>query len=1241
MRPVEGNSAEHVRSGIKNNKGGFMKNIVSLFMVLICVLLINADSMDFTFHFNDFDFSVSRGEFDRIICKGNSSFTFSAGSPDLPVFTKTYILPAGYRADSIVYQYVNEHIFANSIDLMPVQKKVPISKPGDMHFTSQDDNIYKSNASFPLENAFLGHQGLMFGNSLCNVHICPFRYNPVSGDLLVAETVIVNVFISPSKSASTAYMPSDISVPIISNMVDNPHSVNKYLNRTSHKSGSDSVDYYIITDSDFDTVFSRLAQWKTKKGIRAMTVTTDYIYSNYSGYDNAEQIRNFIKDMNSTEGAIYFLLAGQADYENSQEIIPRRNVYYITCGAGYYSDEDTIISDLYYADLDGSWNADGDNVWGESTDSVDLYGDVFVGRAPVRTVLQAQTFVNKIITYEKNPDTAYINTLILPAAILWTSYYGDTLYQNRIADMAYTDWTVEKMYERRSELTHNGFVQAMSQGVMMGHWVGHGNEGGIYTYYADAFLNNTDADTLSNMPAIGIVNSIGCMCGAMDYVSGGDCFAEKLVINDGGGVLASIMNSRFGWGNPPGIGPSEEIDSLFYHHFFIDSIYNLGMLHSYSKNGFVSNVSWTDVWAWCIYELNLFGDPELNIYTDIPARINASHPSVASFGSADMVFTITDSLTGNPINNARVCIMNDSSYAVGITDPSGYLMISTDISSSDSLDITVTAHNYLPYEARILVSAENPHKPSIVSMPECIRINTLSPIISASTIDDENDDIVYRLYWDTDKAFSSPDSISSSQTASGDTVSITITGIENNTVYYYRVRASDPGGSGYWSSYSNIRSFTADTAMGNQNCSFYQCNDYQFALNTMNGARVNNNSITLNADTNVFYDTLFIENFESGSIANGWSVVDVNNDSRTWAIASGEPLDLNGSPPNAGSYFVYYSDDDAGSSNANAEERLLSPVIDISSYDNLELHFSYAFRNYQGEYLYVEVQAYNGSWTVDTVATITSTAYTNMSVSLDNMLPADSIRIVFIYDDNGHWGWAAGVDNVSIRRKHYYSQSCGQFFTKTFTFNELNSIYPRPAWGYMSWLEASIADSVLMRIEYFNNGSWEYVPDSDLPGNSIGFSTSSKEGAVSISSLSPSVYDSLRIEGFLYCDSTDIVNKPAITGIELGNLTDVLSGLQTVRMPIDKIHSQYSLSIKGPMPNTYMPEIQYSIPLDARISIALYDISGRQIAQLYNGMQSAGTHIIRNRNIIKHAGIYFIYLQTEDFIKSERILIVR
>ncbi|GAJ05245.1 unnamed protein product, partial [marine sediment metagenome] len=70
---------------------------------------------------------------------------------------------------------------------------------------------------------------------------------------------------------------------------------------------------------------------------------------------------------------------------------------------------------------------------------MDMYSDVYVGRASVYNVSMAQNFIYKVLTYEKNPPTDYIKRLMLPTAILWTSYEERPM-QDSIARMAPGDW---------------------------------------------------------------------------------------------------------------------------------------------------------------------------------------------------------------------------------------------------------------------------------------------------------------------------------------------------------------------------------------------------------------------------------------------------------------------------------------------------------------------------------------------------------------------------------------------------------------------------------------------------------------------------------------------------------------------------------------------------------------------------------------------------------------------------------
>jgi hypothetical protein len=66
-------------------------------------------------------------------------------------------------------------------------------------------------------------------------------------------------------------------------------------------------------------------------------------------------------------------------------------------------------------------------------------------------------------------------------------------------------------------------------------------------------------------------------------------------------------------------------------------------------------------------------------------------------------------------------------------------------------------------------------------------------------------------------------------------------------------------------------------------------------------------------------------------------------------------------------------------------------------------------------------------------------------------------------------------------------------------------------------------------------------------------------------------------------------------------------------------------------PNPFNPEtkIQYSLPVDATVHLAVYDILGRQVAELVNEVQSAGNYEKTFRGSILSSGVYFYRIDVQ------------
>ena len=91
-----------------------------------------------------------------------------------------------------------------------------------------------------------------------------------------------------------------------------------------------------------------------------------------------------------------------------------------------------------------------------------------------------------------------------------------------------------------------------------------------------------------------------------------------------------------------------------------------------------------------------------------------------------------------------------------------------------------------------------------------------------------------------------------------------------------------------------------------------------------------------------------------------------------------------------------------------------------------------------------------------------------------------------------------------------------------------------------------------------------------------------------------------------------------------------------------------SFTLKQNYPNPFIPttEIQYDLPEDGKLVIAVYNSLGQQVKTLYNGNQLAGSYTMQwdSRNEagqLVASGIYFYRIQSGRFIQTKKMLLLR
>ncbi len=628
--------------------------------------------------------------------------TDEIGSPELPLVSLQLALPAGaivtgvsvLSSESTEIMGVHRPFPAQPPRLLPVPGVELPGKP----FAQPNTSTYQSVEPYPSELVRLTSTVSLGTNTVAGLVVFPVQYLPDRNRLRFFRRITFAIEYVLGDAPRSRQSVTPRATASLSSVLANPagaQSQRRLVGRQVGRLDPEDIEYVIVTSAALEADFQPLAEWKTRKGVPGTVVTTEWIIATYDGDDDAARMRAFIIDAHDTWGTSWVLLGGDSG------VVPVRHAFAMDCEANYQPDDNDIPCDLYFADLDGDWNADGDGVYGEITDAVDLIPDVFVGRASVEHTVEAQAFVSKTLAYERGETTDYQLAMLLAGEILWSDPYTDS---GLGLDMIDRDAIpprydpIEKQYQSQGNESRESVIASLNGG--MGHFLHDGHAWFTVLGCGDGYLDRADASGLTNAAAQPLVYSIGCWPASFDK----DCVAERLVENPFGGAVAFIGNSRYGWGSPgnPGYGYSDRFMAEFYRQLFPGGLNHVGSALAVAKAAFVPLSQAENVYRWHQYEVNLLGDPELSLWTDAPALLSVSHPdSVLAAGAPVNVVVWT---TQGTRPNALVCVTNGSDvYERALTGDDGTAAFSVATAQPHDLAITVTAADCLPYEATIAV----------------------------------------------------------------------------------------------------------------------------------------------------------------------------------------------------------------------------------------------------------------------------------------------------------------------------------------------------------------------------------------------------------------------------------------------------------------------------------------------------------------------------------------------------------
>jgi hypothetical protein len=637
------------------------------------------------------------------------------GEPVLPRFGAKILLPPGEKISRVELIPGKITILDGQWSVEPGQKQYPLSFKDEVTPDLPSEKTYSSENKFPVKYFNEPNSGFYKGYHIATVAIHPVEYRPALGQISYIENCKLQVFTEPdfkSDSQTKAMIShSPATEKQLPGMIDNPEIIRDYdsINRTSSSRAlnpTDAYKYLIITSDAYSYYLDEFTDFQTNRGLKAGVFVKNWINSEYSGIDEQERIRNFIIDAYSVWDIEYVLLVGDSGPADG---IPHRGMY----ASAYGSTESNLPSDLYYGCLDGNWNDDNDSYWGEFGEA-DLYHEVGVGRAAVSSPTELQAWVTKQMRYQLNPVDSECSEALMCGELLWTDPTWGADYKDEIrlgaSTWGYTTegldshMNVSTLYDKDSTWNPNTLLDIMSGGLNIINHLGHCDYSYMMKFY------NGDIPQLTNdglNHSYNFVYSQGCMCGGFDH----DSISENLN-NDEHGPVALVTNSRYGWGQHQSTnGSSQYFDREFFDAMVSEEIYPLSNMNDDSKMDVIWNLEY-GANRWCFYELNLFGDPAMQLWTDTPGDLTVNHPNVLFVDEPEIEIIVSNS--GVPVNNARVCAYTEdyAIYSSGVTDASGYVTLSTNTTTPGELFIKVVSHN--THEFTSMVPVEIPSGPYVV-----------------------------------------------------------------------------------------------------------------------------------------------------------------------------------------------------------------------------------------------------------------------------------------------------------------------------------------------------------------------------------------------------------------------------------------------------------------------------------------------------------------------------------------------
>ncbi len=528
----------------------------------------------------------------------------------------------------------------------------------------------------------VGNPGIIRDLRISPINIIPYRYNETENEIIITSSITFRVIFEGINSIN---MKSHFG----SKSSAFSHLYRERIWNYADDETDDFIpaNYIIISPDGFIDEIQPLVEWKNQKGVNTTLVAFSDINANS---DNPSIIKSFLETAyyNWDNPPDYVLLVGDETEFPIKKFYtsdpPTPFSWYSF--PGYYTDEN------YFACLEGD----------------DYYPDVFLGRFCAGNSSTVMELANKIINYEKNPNT------------MQTDWYDQAIM---CADQTEPTQRTTKLFIRDIMFADGGFshIDTLFQGGQTSQLISWINAGRSFINYrgsgwssgwAGVNLYVGDVLDLMNVYKLPVVTGIGC--GVAKFDDGSICFGEAWMVS------GSVANPA---GSIAFIGPTYNthtqynnyLDRGIYEALWEDSLRTIGSALVAGKMSveehyapyIAVNPNVEEIVRVLFGQYILMSDPELLTRASVPIDIVVAHPDSVVLGESTISVNITDN-SGNPLENLQVCAyIAGETFAVDLTDETGNVALYINPQSlPNQLHITVFGLDINTYTASIPVYAD-------------------------------------------------------------------------------------------------------------------------------------------------------------------------------------------------------------------------------------------------------------------------------------------------------------------------------------------------------------------------------------------------------------------------------------------------------------------------------------------------------------------------------------------------------